>query len=128
MGKLIDKMLIKCLIVGLGGGIGSIIRYLLGLIPLNETTTFPVNTFIINILGAIAIGFIVFYASENFDENWLLFLKVGICGGFTTFSTFAIETGALLKNGNATTAFLYVFLSVLVGVSAVFLPDLMMHN
>ncbi|WP_459537742.1 fluoride efflux transporter CrcB [Methanobrevibacter sp.] len=118
-------ILIKSMIVGLGGAIGSIIRFLIGLIPLNETTSFPINTFIVNVIGAIAIGFIVFYASENFDENWLLFLKVGICGGFTTFSTFAIETSALLKNGNPALAFLYVFLTVLVGVSAVFLPDLL---
>ncbi len=121
-------MIIKCLIVGLGGGIGSVIRYLLGMIPLNETTSFPINTFLINVIGAVAIGLIVFYATDNVDENWLLFLKVGLCGGFTTFSTFAIETCALLKNGNATTAFLYVVLSILVGVSAVFLPDLLLHN
>ena len=121
-------MLIKCLIVGLGGALGSMIRYLIGLIPIHETTTFPINTFIVNILGAIAIGFVAFYATENIDENWLLFLKVGICGGFTTFSTFAIETGTLLKNGNPTRAFLYVILSVLLGVLAVFLPDLLNFN
>ena len=122
-------MLMECLIVGLGGGIGSVIRYLFGLIPLNETTVFPVNTFLINVIGAIAIGVIAFYASEiNLDEKWLLFLKVGICGGFTTFSTFAIETGDLLKSGNSTIAFVYVLLSVLVGVFAVFIPDLMINS
>ena len=113
-------ILIKSLIVGLGGAIGSIIRFLIGLIPLNETTSFPINTFIVNVIGAIAIGFIVFYASENFDENWLLFLKVGICGGFTTFSTFALETADLMKAGNTMVALLYVVLSVIVAVGVIF--------
>ena len=122
-------MIKECLIVGLGGGIGSIARYLLGLIPLNETTSFPINTFLINIIGAISIGLIVFYAMKNnLNMNWILFLKIGICGGFTTFSTFAIETADLIKCGDASIAFLYVLLSVLVGVSAIFLPDLMMNQ
>ena len=122
-------MIIKCLIVGLGGAIGTIMRYILGLIPLNETNGFPINTFLINILGCIAIGFIVFYATKsNFDERLLLFLKVGICGGFTTFSTFAIETGDLLKNGNTTIDLTYVILTVLIGVLEVFLPDILIHN
>lgn len=122
-------MIIKCLIVGVGGAIGTIMRYLLGLIPLNNTNSFPINTFLINIIGAIAIGFIVFYTiKSNFDERLLLFLKVGICGGFTTFSTFAIETGDLLKNGNTTIALTYVILTVLIGVLAVFLPDILLHN
>ena len=65
-------MIIKCLIVGVGGAIGTIMRYLLGLIPLNNTNSFPINTFLINIIGAIAIGFIVFYAiKSNFDERFL---------------------------------------------------------
>ena len=113
--------------VGLGGGLGSIFRYLLSLIPLNETTDFPINTFIINVFGCIMIGFIVFFAMKNdLNENWVLFLKVGICGGFTTFSTFAIETGQLMKNGDASIAFLYVALSVLAGVFSVFLPKLLL--
>lgn len=119
--------MMECLIVGVGGGLGSILRYILSLIPLNETTDFPINTFIINILGCIMIGFIVFYALKNdLNENWILFLKVGICGGFTTFSTFALETGQLMRNGDAAMAFLYVTLSVLVGIFSIFLPDLLL--
>lgn len=122
-------MIIECLIVGLGGAVGSVIRYLISLIPINETTAFPVNTFIVNVIGALAIGVIAFYAAKNnLDENWILFLKVGICGGFTTFSTFAIETGALLENGDAAIAFAYVLLSIVFGVFAVFLPDLLLNN
>ena len=119
--------MIECLIVGVGGGLGSVIRYLLSLIPLNETTPFPINTFIINTLGCIMIGFIAFYAMKNnLNENWVLFLKVGICGGFTTFSTFAIETVQLMRNGDASIAVIYIALSVLIGIFSIFLPDLLL--
>lgn len=129
-------MLTELLVVGFGGFIGSVLRYLIGFIPINESTTFPVNTFIINILGAILISFIAFYITNaNFQDinpstlkNLILFLKVGVCGGFTTFSTFALETGDLIKNGNAEMAFLYVLLSVVVGVTVIFLPDLIFNN
>ncbi len=129
-------MIIEVLAVGLGGFIGSILRYLIGFIPINESTSFPINTFIINILGAVLISFIAFYITNyNMHEinpstlkSLILFLKVGVCGGFTTFSTFALETGDLIKNGNVEIAFLYVLLSVVVGVSVIFLPELLIRN
>lgn len=121
-------MLIKCLLVGLGGFVGSVLRYLIGLIPINENHVFPINTFIINIMGAFAIGFIAFYVTKgtNLDERLILFLKVGVCGGFTTFSTFALETSDLIKNGNMEIALLYVVLSVVIGTIAVFIPELIL--
>ncbi|MBE6486116.1 MAG: fluoride efflux transporter CrcB [Methanosphaera stadtmanae] len=126
-------MFYECLSVGLGGFIGSVLRYLLGFLPIKESTTFPINTFIINILGAILISFIAFYITNNnlyninptTLKNIILFLKVGVCGGFTTFSTFALETGDLIRNGNIEIAFLYVLLSVVVGVTVIFLPELL---
>ena len=72
------------LFVALGGAIGAMARYAISLIPVK--TGFPVLTLITNILGAILIGFIVGIASshENIPENAILFLKTGVCGGFTT--------------------------------------------
>lgn len=129
-------MLFECLIVGLGGFVGSVLRYLMGFINVHESTTFPVNTFFINMLGVLLISFIAYYitnsTSANVDSSTLkymiLFLKVGVCGGFTTFSTFALETGDLLKTGNVEVAFVYVLLSVVVGVSLIFLPDLLFKS
>lgn len=109
-------------VVGAGGFIGAVCRYLIGLIPVNENLAFPVKTFAINILGSFVIGLIAGLALKNnaLNPRVVLFLKVGICGGFTTFSSFALETGDLIKGGNTLTALLYVILSVAAGVAAVF--------
>lgn len=130
------NMITELIVVGLGGFIGSVLRYLIGFIPINESTAFPINTFIINILGAILISFIAFYITNvNIQhinpstlKNVILFLKVGVCGGFTTFSTFALETGDLIKSGNIEMAFLYVLLSIVIGVTVIFLPEFMFNN
>ena len=118
--------MLNCLAVGLGGFIGAVIRYLMGLIPIKNPASFPVNTFIINIAGAFAIGCIAYAMSknQNIDSRLILFLKVGICGGFTTFSTFSLETAELIKSGSILTAVIYVVLSVVIGALAVMLPDL----
>ena len=117
--------MLNILAVGAGGFLGSTLRYLISLIPLNETTSFPIKTFIINIVGCVIIGIIAASVSKNVEMNpqMLLFLKVGLCGGFTTFSTFALETADLMKAGNMGIAFLYVVLSVLVGITVIFLVE-----
>ncbi len=119
--------MINCLLVGLGGAVGSILRYLIGLIPVKESFVFPIKTFCINIAGCFAIGLIAAFCSKmNFaNEKVILLMKVGLCGGFTTFSTFALETSTLMKNGNLAISALYVVLSVVVGVAAVFLAQLL---
>ncbi len=110
------------LTVGLGGFVGAVCRYLIGTISINETMIFPIKTFGINILGCLAIAVITIAAARHteLNPNLLLFLKVGLCGGFTTFSTFALETSDLIKSGNTMMAFLYVLGSVIVGVGAIF--------
>lgn len=114
--------MLKILAVGAGGFIGSALRYLISLIPVNETLVFPVKTFIINVIGCMVIGVIAVVTAKNLSWNpyVLLFMKVGLCGGFTTFSTFALESADLIRNGHPMTAFAYILLSVLVGVGIIF--------
>ena len=114
--------MLNILAVGAGGFLGAVCRYLIGLVPISETFIFPIKTFIINIVGCIVIGILAAAATRNYDMSpqMILFLKVGLCGGFTTFSTFALETADLMKTGHMGAAFLYVLLSVLVGVAVIF--------
>lgn len=113
--------MLECLAVGAGGFAGAVLRYLAGLVPVKETTVFPVKTFIINVTGCIVIGFIAALVSRNSNINprLVLFLKTGLCGGFTTFSTFALETSGLINDGHTGIAFLYVILSILAGTSVI---------
>ena len=111
--------MIECLVVGIGGFIGAICRYLMGLIPIKVTF---LNTMIINIIGAMVIGLVVALGSKYpLDNRVILFLKTGICGGFTTFSTFSLETVDLISNGKVLTAFIYVVLTVIFCILAVWL-------
>ena len=114
--------MLNAIVVGLGGFVGAICRYLIGLIQVNEVTTFPIKTFLINVIGCIVIGIITVAATKNSSINpqLVLFLKVGVCGGFTTFSTFALESVDLMKNGNVLISFLYVLGSVVVGIGVIF--------
>ncbi len=114
------------LAVGLGGFIGAVLRYLIGLIRVKETMVFPIKTFCINILGCLLIGLITVLASRNpeISPRWILFLKVGICGGFTTFSTFALETSNLIKGGHMGMAFLYAVFSAVIGIAVIFGIDM----
>lgn len=114
--------MINCAVVGIGGAIGSILRYLISLIPIKESFLFPIKTFAVNIIGCFLIGCVVAFVSKNSTLNpkLVLFLKTGLCGGFTTFSTFALETEDLIKSGYTGIAAIYVFLSFVVGFFAVF--------
>lgn len=117
--------MIDCIVVGIGGFIGAVCRYLIGLIPIKEGCIFPIRTFMINILGSFIIGIIAALAVKNNSLNpkIILFLKVGICGGFTTFSSFALETSDLMKSGKVSVAVLYAVLSIIVGVVAVIVGE-----
>lgn len=115
----------SCLCVALGGAVGAMLRYLIGLIKINESFAFPIKTLIINVVGSFLIGLIAAFAGSrsNFNADLLLLLKVGVCGGFTTFSTFALETAGLIQDGKLMTAFLYAVLSAVLSVAAVFLSQ-----
>ena len=116
------SVILNCFIVGLGGFVGSVLRYLVSLGPLRHESGFPLVTLGINVLGAFALGLIMALAgrSPSLDPRTLLFLKVGICGGFTTFSTFALEAQGLLSGGKLWAAVLYMLLSVVLCVGAVY--------
>lgn len=118
--------MIQCLFVGIGGFIGSVCRYLIGLIPLQTAGGFPIKTLIINICGAFLLGFITAMAAKNesLDPNFVLMLRVGICGGFTTFSTFAYEVTSLIHTGSYIAAVCYMALSMILGIAAVFAAEL----
>ena len=114
--------MIECIIVGAGGFVGAVCRYLIGMIPLKEWCAFPIKTLMINIVGSFMIGIVVALASETdfLNPRTVLFLKVGICGGFTTFSSFTLESADLIKSGKMQLAVIYTILSIILGVLAVF--------
>lgn len=108
------------LAVGLGGAIGAVLRYLLGQAIPRLAGGFPLSTFCVNIVGCFAIGVIVALAGRNsgIDPRLVLFLQTGICGGFTTFSTFSFETVSLMDEGKIPLALLYLCASVMLGIGA----------
>lgn len=108
------------LAVGLGGALGAVCRYLLGQIIPKLSSGFPLGTFAVNIIGCFAIGLVVGLAGRhsNIDSRLILFLQTGICGGFTTFSTFSLESLTLIEEGRITIGILYIVLSVLLGLFA----------
>lgn len=112
------------LFVAAGGACGAVLRYLFGLIPIPGA--FPVITLGINLIGALAIGAISEAAlgESGLSERPLLFLKTGFCGGFTTFSTFSLETIELMEQGHAWMAALYAIVSVALCMAGVLLGKL----
>lgn len=112
------------ILVLLGGGIGSVIRYLLSyFFNKYQTTFFPWPTFIANSLGCFLIGLFFAYTLKNNAQSETLksLLITGFCGGFTTFSTFSLENLQLIQNQNYTLAISYTISSLLIGTIAVFL-------
>lgn len=106
--------------VGLGGAVGAMLRYAISLIPYKGG--FPLLTFVTNVIGAILIGFIVGYASKkSINENLILFLKTGLCGGFTTFSTFSLEAYNLFVSTSKIMSICYAVLSAVCCILGVWL-------
>lgn len=113
----------QLLLVFLGGGLGSTLRYLISryLNPLFDN--FYLGTFTVNVLGCLIIGLILGFAlKENFlNQNHILFLATGFCGGFTTFSAFALEQNELLRSGQFLNLIIYLTASIVLGILAVVL-------
>ncbi len=121
-------MLKNFLIVGIGGAAGSVLRYAINLFIGNKE--FPFATLIVNIIGSFIIGAVVAHSLRNigFQNNWRLFLATGICGGFTTFSAFSLETLQLMQSGKYFMSLVYVIGSILAGLAAVWLGFLTIKN
>ena len=113
-------MLKNLLLVGFGGAIGSMLRYAATL--LLNSKYFPYATLAVNIIGCFIIGlvFAISIKNENFLNNWKLFLATGICGGFTTFAAFSLETMELLQREKIGMAVTYIGLSIVPGIAATF--------
>lgn len=114
-------MIKNLLLVGLGGSIGSMVRYVASLIL--KSKLFPYATLSVNIIGSFIIGlvFAISIKEESLSDNWKLFLATGICGGFTTFSAFSLENMVLLQSGRFGMAVTYISLSIFLGILATFL-------
>ena len=114
----------QLLIVGFGGFIGSIARFLVSKLNLHwHFLSIPMGTLTVNVLGSLIIGFLagVSAKSEIISPAMRLFLMVGICGGFTTFSSFTNENLTLMQNGQFLSVLLYTGFSLIFGFLAVYL-------
>ena len=112
----------QLLLVFLGGGLGSALRFGIGKYLNSAENSIPYGTFAVNILGSLLIGIILGLAAKNsnISQNTVLFLATGFCGGFTTFSAFAYENHVFLKSGDLGSFALYTFGTFIVGFAAVF--------
>lgn len=123
--------MLKLLLIGTGGFIGSVLRYLVsGLVQtLSQSIAFPYGTLAVNIFGCFCIGFLseLFTTRAFIGVETQAFLVVGILGGFTTFSAFGNETMNLIREGEAALALLNVGAQVLLGLGAVWLGYTLVH-
>lgn len=117
-------MIKNILLIGFGGFIGSVARYFVSRLNLYwDFLSIPVGTLIVNVAGCFLIGFLTGISEKStlLSTELRMFLMVGICGGFTTFSTFANENLMLLQTGQIFSIAIYTALSVLLGFAAVYL-------
>ena len=112
------------LLVGLGGFIGSVARFLVSKLNLSwHFFSIPMGTLTVNVLGSFIIGILVGISAKSdlISTDLRVFLMVGFCGGFTTFSSFSSENLMLMQNGQVVTVLIYTSLSILLGFLAVYL-------
>jgi CrcB protein len=111
----------KWIFVFVGGGLGSIARYGVGLAY--GRTSWPLNTFTVNVVGGLLMGLLVGFLALRGgadQERWRVLLAVGVLGGFTTFSSFSLETALMIERKAYGTAAGYIGLSVVLAISALF--------
>ena len=111
-------MIKAILFVGIGSSLGGIVRYLISRYLMNMTgSSFPIGTLIVNLLGCLIIGLLygLFDRGNLMNTNLRLFLTVGFCGGFTTFSTFMGDNFQLIKEGNFLLGSMYLCASIILG-------------
>jgi CrcB protein len=117
-------MLRELILVGLGGASGSILRYAVSF--LIRANGFPLATLVINITGSFLLGVVIAYSEKNAAAGpWKHLLAIGLCGGFTTFSTFSMESLNLLKQQQYLLLIIYVLASILFGIAAVWAGHLL---
>lgn len=113
---------VTVLAVAGGGALGSVARYVITVVMTATSTAFPYATLVVNVVGAFLIGiFARLFATPDHDPVIRLALTTGLCGGFTTFSTFSAETITLVQQGRAGRAAAYVLLSLVLGFGATML-------
>jgi fluoride exporter len=117
-----NKAMKQLMLVFLGGGFGSVLRFIIGKYLNSTPSGIPYGTFAANILGSLFIGIILGLAAKNntLSQNQTLLLATGFCGGFTTFSTFAYENHVFLKSGDFSSFAFYTIASFVIGFLAVF--------
>jgi CrcB protein len=117
-------MIKNIILVGLGGALGSVVRYLISvLVYSGKTQLFPWSTLLTNFMGCLLLGLLLGYFQKNDNQyqELKLLLAIGVCGGITTFSTFSAETLNLMQSGNLLAAGLYAISSFVGGVLLLYL-------